>query len=148
MSDVGAGLLAHLQQDRPTCVVPLLHGESGEDGALREVLELLELPYVGSRPSACRLAFDKPVAQTLVGRAGCTPLPARTLPAEAFRELGAAAVMTAMVETVGLPMMVARPRRLRAGLQPGDRRRPAAGGDGPRVLLRRHRAGRDVRRGT
>ena len=29
-----------------------------------------------------------------------------TLPTEAFRELGAAAVMAAMVETVGLPMMV------------------------------------------
>lgn len=106
VSDVGAGLLDRLQQDRPSCVVPLLHGESGEDGALREVLELLALPYVGSRPSACRLAFDKPVAKTLVERAGIRTPASVTLPAEAFRELGAAAVMAAMVETIGLPMMV------------------------------------------
>jgi D-alanine-D-alanine ligase len=106
VSDVGSGLLERLQQDRPACVVPLLHGESGEDGALREVLELLALPYVGSRPSACRLAFDKPVAKTLVERAGIRTPASVTLPAEAFRELGASAVMAAMVETVGLPMMV------------------------------------------
>ncbi len=106
VSDVGAGLLDRLQQDRPACVVPLLHGESGEDGALREVLELLGIPYVGSRPSACRLAFDKPVAKTLVARAGIRTPASVTLPTEAFRELGAAAVMAAMLETVGLPMMV------------------------------------------
>ncbi len=106
VSDVGSGLLERLQQDRPTCVVPLLHGESGEDGALREVLELLTLPYVGSRPSACRLAFDKPVAKTLVARAGVRTPVSVTLPTEAFRELGASAVMDAMVGTVGLPMMV------------------------------------------
>ena len=106
VSDVGSGLLERLQQDRPACVVPLLHGESGEDGALREVLELLALPYVGSRPSACRLAFDKPVAKTLVARAGIRTSASVTLPTEAFRELGASAVMAAMVETVGLPMMV------------------------------------------
>ena len=70
------------------------------------MLELLALPYVGSRPSACRLAFDKPVAKTLVARAGIRTPASVTLPAEAFRELGAAAVMAAMVETVGLPMMV------------------------------------------
>ena len=51
-------------RSRPRCVVPMLHGEAGEDGAIREVLELLDLPYVGSRPAACRTAFDKPVAKT------------------------------------------------------------------------------------
>ena len=45
--DVDSGLLAALLADPPTCVVPMLHGESGEDGAIREVLDLL-----GSRTSA------------------------------------------------------------------------------------------------
>ena len=48
--DVDATLLPRLRQDPPACVVPLLHGESGEDGAVREVLELVGVPYVGSRP--------------------------------------------------------------------------------------------------
>jgi D-alanine-D-alanine ligase len=104
--DVDADLLRALREDRPDCVVPLLHGETGEDGAVREVLELVELPYVGSRPAACRAAFDKPVAKELVGRVGIHTPPAVTLPHETFRELGAAAVMGALVAKVGLPLMV------------------------------------------
>ena len=48
--DVDAGLLPALAADPPACVVPMLHGETGEDGAIREVLELLGLPYVGAGP--------------------------------------------------------------------------------------------------
>ena len=70
--DVDAGLLAALLADPPACVVPMLHGESGEDGAVREVLDLLAIPYVGSGPAACRTAFDKPVAKSVVERVGIT----------------------------------------------------------------------------
>jgi D-alanine-D-alanine ligase len=104
--DVDADLLRLLRDDRPDCVVPLLHGETGEDGAVREVLELVAIPYVGSRPSACRAAFDKPVAKAVVERAGIHTPPGVTLPHETFRELGAAAVMDAIVATVGLPLIV------------------------------------------
>ena len=48
--DVDAALLPALAADRPACVIPMLHGEAGEDGAIREVLELVDVPYVGSRP--------------------------------------------------------------------------------------------------
>ena len=105
-SDVGAALLDRLHDDPPACVLPVLHGESGEDGAIREVLELLGVPYVGSRPDACRLAFDKPVAKTVVRRAGVRTPDGVTLPAETFRELGAAAVMAGMVSGLGLPLIV------------------------------------------
>ena len=104
--DVDADLLRVLREDRPDCVVPLLHGESGEDGAVREVLELVDVPYVGSRPSACRAAFDKPVAVSVVARAGIAVPRSVTLPHETFRELGAAAVMEAIVASVGLPLIV------------------------------------------
>ena len=104
--DVDADLLRHLNEDAPDCVVPLLHGESGEDGAVREVLELVGLPYVGSRPSACRSAFDKPVAKAVVERAGIHVPQGVTLPHETFRELGAAAVMAAIVASLGLPLIV------------------------------------------
>jgi D-alanine-D-alanine ligase len=104
--DMDADLLRLLREDRPDCVVPLLHGETGEDGAVREVLELVALPYVGSRPSACRAAFDKPVAKALVASAGIHTPASVTLPHETFRELGAAAVMDAIVASVGLPLFV------------------------------------------
>lgn len=104
--DVDASLLPRLRADPPGCVLPLLHGESGEDGAIREVLELVEVPYVGSRPSACRVAFDKPVAKAVVGSAGVRAPGGVALPHETFRELGAAAVMAGLISRVGLPLVV------------------------------------------
>jgi D-alanine-D-alanine ligase len=61
---------------------------------------------VGSRPSACRAAFDKPVAKAAVARAGINTPVGVALPHETFRELGAAAVMDAIVSSVGLPLIV------------------------------------------
>jgi D-alanine-D-alanine ligase len=104
--DVDAALLPTLSDEPPACVVPMLHGETGEDGAIREVLELLDVPYVGSRPADCRTAFDKPVAKTIVRRAGINTPEWYCLPHETFRELGANAVMAALVEKLGLPLMV------------------------------------------
>ncbi len=104
--DVGADLLDNLHSDPPDCVIPMLHGETGENGALREVLGLVDLPYVGALPPACRLAFDKPVAKSLVARTGVRTPRSMALPAETFRELGAAAVMTAMLARIGLPLVV------------------------------------------
>ena len=104
--DVDAGLLAALAADTPACVVPMLHGESGEDGSVREVLDLLAIPYVGSGPAACRTAFDKPVAKSVVERVGITTPRGVCLPHETFRELGAAQVMDALLARLGLPVVV------------------------------------------
>ena len=104
--DVDAGLLPALSADRPSCVVPLLHGAAGEDGAIRDVLTALRLPYVGSEPAACRRAFDKPVASSLVRAAGVAVPESVALPHSTFRELGAGAVLDAVVERLGLPLMV------------------------------------------
>ena len=104
--DIDATLLPRLQEDPPACVLPVLHGESGEDGAVRAVLDLVGVPYVGSPPEACRVAFDKPVAKTVVSGAGIrTPLGV-TLPAETFREMGAGAVMAGLASRLGLPLVV------------------------------------------
>ena len=125
--DVDAGLLAALRADRPSCVVPMLHGETGEDGAIREILELLSIPYVGATPSASRAAFDKPVAKTVVTRAGLHTPESVCLPHETFRELGAADVMAALVERARAAADgQAGPQRLRAGLRRGRLGRPAA----------------------
>jgi D-alanine-D-alanine ligase len=104
--DLDMHLVPQLQADPPACVVPLLHGEDGEDGALQEVLALLDVPHVGSTAPACRLAFDKAVAKSVVAGVGVSTPDALALPAETFRELGAASVMDAMVERLGLPLVV------------------------------------------
>ncbi len=108
--DLGPGLLGELAADRPACVIPLLHGALGEDGSLRDVLDSLHLPYVGSTGDACRQAFDKMVARTRVAEAGITVAPAVALPHAMFRDLGAAQVLEALVDRIGLPL-VAKPTR-------------------------------------
>ncbi|GAA1694230.1 D-alanine--D-alanine ligase [Microcella alkalica] len=93
LRDPDATLLPALLADRPDVVWPALHGASGEDGALRSLLEFLGVPYVGSRASATRLAWDKPAAKTLVERAGVPTPHSITLTRDAFRELGAESVL-------------------------------------------------------
>lgn len=105
-SDVDAGLAERLRTDPPGAVFPLLHGVTGEDGALRQVLDLYGVPYVGAAPDACRRAFDKPVAATLARAAGiCTP-DSVVLGHDTFRELGATALMRAVLDRIGLPLVV------------------------------------------
>ncbi len=104
--DVDGGLIESLRAEPVAVVVPLLHGATGEDGSLRDVLELLGLAYVGSGPQACRLAFDKAAAKARVAEAGVATPVSVALPQATFRELGAASVMTALVDALGLPLMV------------------------------------------
>jgi D-alanine-D-alanine ligase len=106
VADADSGLLSHLRADPPSAVFPAIHGACGEDGAIREVLGLLSVPYVGSVASACQMAFDKPTAKALVAAAGLvTPLSV-TLPRETFHDLGASAVIDLIVARLGLPLYV------------------------------------------
>lgn len=105
-SDVDSSLINKVAQLPDVVAFPLLHGETGEDGSLREVLDLLQIPYVGSGGAACRIAFDKSIATTVVADAGVRTPTQVALPHEIFRELGAAALVEALAEQVGFPMMV------------------------------------------
>jgi D-alanine-D-alanine ligase len=106
VQDLDSTLLDRLRAEPPRCVVPLVHGASGEDGSLREVLAALGLPYVGSGADACRLAFDKMVAKAHLAGSGITTAPAVALPHPTFRDLGARAVLDALVGRIGLPLVV------------------------------------------
>ena len=106
VADADSELLGLLRADPPRAVFPAIHGACGEDGAIREVLALAGTPYVGSVPSACRMAFDKPVAKALVAAAGLATPPSVTLPRETFHDLGASAVIDLIVARLGLPLYV------------------------------------------
>ena len=106
VADADGELLTQLRADPPSAVFPVIHGASGEDGAIREVLGLLGMPYVGSVASACQMAFDKPTAKALVTAAGLTTPPSVTLPRETFHDLGAAAVIDLIVARLGLPLYI------------------------------------------
>lgn len=106
LRDPDATLLPALLADRPDVVWPTLHGASGEDGALRSLLEFLGIPYVGSSASATRLAWDKPRAKTLVERAGVPTPHSITLTRDAFRELGAESVLAVVQHELPPPVAV------------------------------------------
>lgn len=104
--DVDADLLPLLHEVRPDVVWPVLHGASGEDGSVRDVLGLLSVPYVGTGPRASRVAWNKPVAKSVVARAGLATPEYVTLPQTLFRDLGARGVLDAVVDALGLPLVV------------------------------------------
>ena len=106
LRDPDSTTLAYLKSTRPDVVWPALHGASGEDGALRGLLEFLDIPFVGSRSDAARLAWDKPTAKVLVGRAGVSTPRSITLPREAFRELGATSVLDSIADDLPMPVVV------------------------------------------
>ncbi len=104
--DADGALLGRLRDDPPDAVFVALHGEAGEDGALRTVLDLLDVPYVGTPAAACRIAWDKPNAKAVVRAAGLSTPDWVALPHSTFRELGAVAVLDRIVARLGSPLMV------------------------------------------
>ena len=105
-SDVSADLIEMLRGLVDPVVFPVLHGGVGEDGGLQQVLTLLGVPYVGSAPSACRRSFNKAVGGPLIAQAGLATPAMAALPHDMFRELGARALVTALGERIGFPMIV------------------------------------------
>jgi D-alanine-D-alanine ligase len=93
LRDPDAGLLPYLAERRPDVVFPALHGSSGEDGSLLELLAALGVPTVGSTGAAARRAWSKPVASSLVAQAGLAVPESIVLSHESFRELGASSVL-------------------------------------------------------
>lgn len=104
--DTDASLVPSILADPPDAVFVTLHGGAGEDGAIRSVLELLDVPYVGAGPDACRVAFDKPTAKVVIRSVGLHTPESVTLPKETFHDLGATAVLGRIVERLGLPLFV------------------------------------------
>jgi D-alanine-D-alanine ligase len=104
--DADANLLTKIQDQRPDAVVVALHGGQGENGSIQSVLELLRVPYVGTDSIACRQAWDKPSAKAVVAANGIKTPDWIVLPHSTFRELGAAPVLDAIVERLGLPLIL------------------------------------------
>ncbi|MDR1450060.1 MAG: D-alanine--D-alanine ligase [Propionibacteriaceae bacterium] len=105
-ADIHAGLIGQLADLGQPVVLPLLHGGTGEDGAVREALGLIGLPYVGATGPASRLTYDKAIATPVVARAGLAVPERVVLPHDMFRELGAAAIVNLIVTKLGLPVFV------------------------------------------
>ncbi len=83
-----------------------LHGKEGEDGTVQRLLELIGLPYTGTGPFACQVAFDKVLAKEALRSAGVPTPPWAAIQAAALRDLSAGAILGAVADRVGMPAVV------------------------------------------
>jgi len=134
----GGGLLG------ADAVFPALHGPFGEDGTVQGLLELLDVPYVGSGVLASALCMDKVLFKDVMGRAG--------LPQVAFWSLdGAAGVALSDPSAVSYPCWV-KPARLGSSVgiarvdAPGELEAAieAAAAHDPRVIVEASARGIEV----
>jgi D-alanine-D-alanine ligase len=101
-----SALLDNIRKDKPDVIWPVLHGASGEDGALRDILALTGVPFVGASAQGARLAWDKSIAKILVEREGVQTPASITLPKDTFRELDAEGVLKTVAASLALPVVV------------------------------------------
>jgi D-alanine-D-alanine ligase len=149
--DVGSDLLRRLRDAACELAFIALHGPGGEDGAVQQLLEVLQLPYTGSGVSACARCSDKVLAKHALRDAGLPTPDWVAFSDSAFRELGAADTLDAIELRLDFPLVV-KPASQGSALGIKFARTPddvpaalvAAFSYGRNVLLERYVAGRDL----
>jgi D-alanine-D-alanine ligase len=104
--DLDSELLPSLAAFPPDVVLPLVHGSPGEDGSLRSVLELSNLPFVGTPALGARRAWHKATAKDLLRSAGLPTPDWTTLPRQSFSDFGARTLLDRITTKMGLPLVV------------------------------------------
>jgi len=104
--DVDESLVRRLAELRPDVAFIALHGKGGEDGTVQELLEILDIPYIGSGVRASIQAMDKVLTKHILQAEGI-PTPAfHAFSDAAFRELGAKDALEIIARELGLPIVV------------------------------------------
>ncbi|MDA0237407.1 MAG: D-alanine--D-alanine ligase [Proteobacteria bacterium] len=76
----------------------MLHGRGGEDGAIQGLLKTLDIPYSGSRVSACALAMDKWRSKLIFQGCG--------VPTPSFSLVRTVEELLTVIVDLGLPLVV------------------------------------------
>ena len=96
--DVDRNILQTLKAGNYDRVFNILHGAGGEDGVLQGALELLGLPYTGCGVMASAISMNKLITKRVWLGAG--------LPTPNYRILTQGTDFTAVVQELGLPLVV------------------------------------------
>jgi D-alanine-D-alanine ligase len=149
--DVGPDLVTRLRVAAPEAAFVALHGEDGEDGSVQELLELLDIPYTGSRPGACARTWNKVLAKDVLRDAGLPTPEYCAFNQTAFRDLGAREALPEIERRLGFPIVVKPARGGSAlGIKFASSDADVAGAlvsafaYDTRILLEQHIAGRDL----
>ncbi|HLR58798.1 MAG TPA: D-alanine--D-alanine ligase [Beutenbergiaceae bacterium] len=106
LGDVDTNLLPFVQQTQPDVVWPLLHGSTGEDGSLTDLLSLTGVPFIGSEATGARVSWSKPIAKAVVARAGGTTPRLTTFTQALFRDVGAPGILELVSSHFTFPLVV------------------------------------------
>ena len=87
-------------------IFPIIHGRGGEDGALQGLLELADVPYVGSGVLSSALQMDKDFAKRLLSSAGLPVTPWLTFTASELEDTGLPSAAERVATELGLPVFV------------------------------------------
>ncbi len=87
-------------------IFPIIHGRGGEDGALQGLLELADVPYVGSGVLSSALQMDKDFAKRILTSIGLPVTPWLTFGPAEFRKRGLPAAAERVEAELGLPVFV------------------------------------------
>jgi D-alanine-D-alanine ligase len=87
-------------------IFPIIHGRGGEDGALQGLLELAEVPYVGSGVLSSAVQMDKDIAKRLLSAAGLPVTPWVTFREFELDQIGLLAAAERAEAEIGFPVFV------------------------------------------
>lgn len=104
--DLDSQLLQRLAALEPDICWTTVHGASGEDGSLQDLLDLSGYPFVGTGAIGCRIAYDKSVAAAVLGEAGIAVPDSIAIPQSLFREVGVNAILDLLEARFGFPLVV------------------------------------------
>ena len=85
-------------------IFPMIHGASGEDGALQGLLESAQIPYIGAGVGASAIAMDKARCKLILEAAGIPVAPSITISCDRFHSDPAAVIRDAA--DIGYPYFV------------------------------------------
>lgn len=86
-------------------ILPILHGTNGEDGTIQGLLELADIPYVGSGVLGSSVGMDKDVSRRLLQQAGIPVVPTVVLRKHEYHKNKQARVEQ-VIDQLGLPFFV------------------------------------------
>ncbi len=104
--DVDLELIDRLRESKIDVAMLALHGRGGEDGTVQEILELVGIPYTGSRIAACIHCADKALTKHELIRADVPTPDFYAFNSAAFKELGAAKALPDVEERLKFPVVV------------------------------------------
>jgi D-alanine--D-alanine ligase len=88
------------------CLYIALHGRFGEDGRLQGLLEVLGIPYVGSKVMASALGMDKTMQRVFLRTAGIATPRSTTLQPHQLSEIMRTNKVTSLLDGFSFPLII------------------------------------------